>query len=72
MNVYLRVPGLSTYPLEKIEGVIENGQSRDTGNSGHTRHRTKTNKTQKDKTTHHRKLKRLATRDTTKKHNTEN
>ena len=26
--------------------TIKNGQSRDTGNIGHTRHRTKTNKTQ--------------------------
>ena len=31
--------------LEKTEGVINNGQSRDTGNTGYTRHRTKTNKT---------------------------
>jgi len=33
--------------LEKTEGSIKNGQSRDTDNIGHTRHRTKTNKTQK-------------------------
>jgi hypothetical protein len=57
--------------LEKTEGAIENGQSRDTGNIGYTRHRTKTNKTQKHNTgnlkdeqhephqkTQHRKLKR--------------
>jgi len=31
--------------LEKTEGAIKNGQSRDTGNIGNTRHRTKTNKT---------------------------
>jgi hypothetical protein len=31
--------------LEKTEGEIRNGQSRDTGNIGHTRYRTKTNKT---------------------------
>ena len=38
MDVYLRVPGLSTYPLKKTEEVIENGQSRDIVNSGQTRH----------------------------------
>jgi hypothetical protein len=27
------------------EGAIKNGQSRDTGNIGHTRHKMKTNKT---------------------------
>ena len=26
--------------LEKTEGTIKNGQSRETGNGGHTRHRT--------------------------------
>ena len=31
--------------LEKIECVIKNGQFRDFGNIGHTRHRTKTNTT---------------------------
>jgi len=31
----------------KIEGAITNGQSRDTGNTGHTRQRTKTNKINK-------------------------
>ena len=38
--------------IEKTEGTITNGQSRDTGNIGHTQHRMKTNKTQ------HSKLKR--------------
>jgi len=33
--------------LEKTEGAINNEQSRDTGNIEHTRHSTKTNKTQK-------------------------
>ena len=42
--------------LEKIEVAIKNGQSRDTGNIGYTRHRTKTNKTKS--TT--QKTKRLA------------
>jgi len=37
--------------FEKTEGEINNGQSRDTGNIGHIRHRTKTNKTQKHNTT---------------------
>ena len=32
--------------LEKAEGAIKNGQSRDTGNNGHTRHMSKTNKTE--------------------------
>ena len=31
--------------LEKTEGEINNGQSRETGNTGYTRHRTMTNKT---------------------------
>jgi len=31
--------------LEKTEGAIKNGQSRDTGNIEHTRHMTQTNKT---------------------------
>jgi len=38
--------------LEKPEGAIKNGQPRDTGNIGYTRHRTKTikkNTTQKTK-----------------------
>ena len=41
-----------------MEGAIKNGQSRDTGNIGHTRHKTKTKKKTK---TQDRKLKRLAT-----------
>ena len=32
------------------EGAIKNGQARDTGNIGHTRHKTKKNKTQKHTT----------------------
>jgi hypothetical protein len=31
--------------VEETEGAIKNGQSRDTGNIGYTKHRTKTNKT---------------------------
>ena len=31
---------------EKTEGAIKNGQSRETGNIGYTRHRKRTNKTQ--------------------------
>ena len=38
--------------LEKIEGAIKNGQTRDTGDIGSTRHRKKTNKAQKRSTTH--------------------
>ena len=33
--------------LEKTVGAFKNGESRDTGNIGYTRHRTKTNKTTK-------------------------
>ena len=33
---------LHRYTLEKTEGEIRNGQPRDTGNIGHTRHRTET------------------------------
>jgi len=36
--------------LEKPEMTIKNGQSRDTGNIGHTRNRTKTKKKQKNTT----------------------
>ena len=43
--------------LEKTEGAIKDTKSRDTGNIGYTRHRTKTNKTkqttQKTKKRHH-------------------
>ena len=48
--------------LEKAEGAIKNGQSRDTGNIVYTRHTTKTNKT----TTKHRKLKKMSNTDPTK------
>ena len=41
---------------EKTEVAVKNGQSRETGNIGHIRHKTKTNKTKN--TTQHRKLKR--------------
>ena len=37
----------STINFEKSEGTIKNGQSKDTGNIGNTRHRTKTNKKKK-------------------------
>ena len=46
--------------LEKTEGAIKNGQSRDTGNIGHTRCRLNTNK---------KKTKKAENK---KKHNTEN
>ena len=38
--------------LEKTKGRIKNGQSKDTGNFGLTRRRTKTNKTQTTTTRH--------------------
>jgi hypothetical protein len=37
--------------LEKTEGAITNGQPRNSGNIGHTRHRTKVNKKQIKKNT---------------------
>jgi len=37
--------------LEKAEGAIKNGQSRDSGNIGGTRRRVKTNKSQNHSTT---------------------
>jgi len=33
------------YMLDNTEGAIKNGQSRETGNLGYTRYKTKTNKT---------------------------
>ena len=42
---------IDEYTLEKTEGTIKNLQSRDTGNIGYTRHRTKTNKAQKHNST---------------------
>ena len=47
--------------LEKTEGAIKNGQSRDTGNSGYTRHKSKTNKKKHKNTTQHRKLRQNTT-----------
>jgi hypothetical protein len=46
---------IDEYTLEKTERTIKNWQSRDTGNIGYTRHRTKT---KHKNTTQHRKLKR--------------
>ena len=40
--------------LKKTEGAIKNGQSRDNGNIGYARHRTKKRKAK----TQHRKVKR--------------
>jgi hypothetical protein len=42
MSVYIYLNAILT--LEKTEWAIKNGQSRDSGNIGYTRHRTKTNK----------------------------
>ena len=55
--------------LEKTEGVIKNGQSRETGKIGNTRHKTKTsnekntkqNKAKSENKTQHRKPKRFIT-----------
>jgi Pyruvate/2-oxoacid:ferredoxin oxidoreductase delta subunit len=48
--------------LEKTEGAIKDTKSRDTGNNGYTRHRTKTTKTKQ--TT--QKTKKMRNTDTTK------
>jgi len=49
---------------DETEATITNGQSRDIGNIGHTRHKTKTNNTTTKKpqhnTTQHRKLKKMS------------
>ena len=37
--------GVIKFSLEKREGVIKNGQSRNTGNIEHTRHKLKTSET---------------------------
>ena len=39
-----RILILKINSFKKSEGAIKNGLSRDTGNTGNTRHRTKTNK----------------------------
>jgi len=50
--------------LEKTDGTIKNGESRDTDYIVHTRHRTKTHKTQKYKATH--KTKKMSKTDSAK------
>jgi hypothetical protein len=47
--------------LEKTEGAIKNGQSRETGNIGYTRYGTRTSKTK----TQHRKPKKMNNMDPT-------
>jgi hypothetical protein len=49
--------------LEKTEWTIKNGQSRNTGNIGYPRHRTKTNKIKKNPT---QKIKKMGITDPTK------
>jgi hypothetical protein len=57
--------------LEKTKGIIKNGQSKDIGNFGHARHRTKTHKqtgiqdTERRQTNWHQDTER---RQTNKKH----
>ena len=46
-NTTQKTKGIGTQTLEKTKGKIKSGQSRDNGNIGCTRHRTKTNKTKK-------------------------
>ena len=62
------------FTLEKIEGVIIKGQSRDTSNIRHTRHRTKTNKAkntaQKATKMSNSKMLDIIIRTHTQKHNT--
>ena len=45
--------------LEKTEGAVKNGQSRDNANIGYTKHRTKTNKAQKHNTESYKKMSNL-------------
>ena len=42
---FVQILTKTKYTLENTEGVIKNGQSRDTGNIGHTRRRKKTHNT---------------------------
>jgi hypothetical protein len=56
----LSVHAASQSKLEKTEGTTKNGQSRDTANIRHTRHKTKTNKVQKYNTTQ-KKINRWST-----------
>ena len=55
---------LEVKTLEKTECAINNGQSRETGNIVHTRHRTKTNKTTIKNTT--QKAKKMINTESTK------
>jgi hypothetical protein len=53
--------------LEKTKGAIKNGQCRDTGNIGHTRHETKTINLKHNTT---QKTKKMSNLDATKKTDT--
>ena len=58
-----RILILKINSFKKSEGAIKNGLSRDTGNTGNTRHKTETNKAQIHNTTH--KNKRMSNTDPT-------
>ena len=46
INIYRKnVLRLFLIKVEETKGAMKNGQSRETGNIGYTRHKTKTNKT---------------------------
>jgi len=47
--------------LQETEGTIKNEQSRETGNTGNTRHRTKTNKWKQK--TQHKKTQKMSNTD---------
>jgi hypothetical protein len=56
---------LGTQDKDKLDlDTIKNGQSRNTGNIRHTKHKTKTNKTKKCNTT--QKIKKMINTDSTK------
>jgi hypothetical protein len=53
------------HPMKK-EIIVSNGQSRDIGNIGHTRHRTKANKYKKQNLTQYDNTKTMSNTDCTK------
>jgi len=63
---YLFIYTKQQLTLEKTEGALKNGQSRDIGNIGRTRHRTKIKKIQNQNTETMQKTKMMSNTDLTK------